>query len=166
MNKKMRVIAIVAGSMLLLTVAILIIIERDMVRKTRNFLFYLDEKYYGSGAFIEAAPEEITALIEQEESFAVYIHRPFCSASYEFNRILTQFANEQKLSFYKLSFEDMQKTELGDVIEYYPSFAIYKEGELIDFLEADSDEDLNRYKDKDAFKDWFGSYIQLQGTEE
>lgn len=151
---------------MVLIVVIILIIERDMIRKTNNFLFYLDEKYYGTGAFMEATPEEITALIEQEESFAVYIHRPFCSASYEFNKILTQFANEQQISFYKISFEDMQQTEMGKVIEYYPSFAIYGEGELIDFLEADSDEDLNRYKDKDEFAKWFGSYIQQKEMEE
>lgn len=166
MKKKTRFIVIVTVVVVLLTVAIILIIERDMIRKTNNFLFYLDEKYYGTGTFMEVTPEEVTDLIEGKESFAIYIHRPFCSASYEFNKILTQFANEQQISFYRISFEDMQKTEMGDVIEYYPSFAIFREGELIDFLEADNDEDLNRYKDKDVFAQWFGSYIQLQGTKE
>lgn len=162
MKKK---IGIIAGVVILI-LAIVLIIERDMIRKTNNFLFYLDEKYYGTGAFIETTPEEISDLTKQKESFAIYIHQPFCSVSYEFNKILTQFANEQQISFYKISFEDMQKTEMGEVIEYYPSFAIYKKGKLIDFLDAESDEDLDKYKDKDTFAGWFGSYIQLKGADE
>ena len=45
-------------------------------------------------------------------------------------------------------------------VKYYPSFAIYKDGELIDFLDAESDEDLNRYKDIVEFEQWFNGYIQ------
>ena len=54
----------------------------------------------------------------------------------------------------------MKKTNMYNDVKYYPSFAIYKEGELIDFLDAESDEDLNRYKDKEEFEKWFHSYIQ------
>ena len=49
-----------------------------------------------------------------------------------------------------------------DNIKYYPSFAIYNNGKLIDFLKVDSDNDLNRYKDIEEFKNWFNSYIKMK----
>lgn len=162
MRKKIGMIAIITFIVILLTVSVVLVIERNMIRKTGNFLFYLDEKYYGTGVFMEITPEELVALIDRKESFAIFIHQPFCSTSYEFNKVLTEFANEEQISFYKISFDDMQKTSLGETIAYYPSLAIYKEGELIDFLDAESDEDLNKYKDKAAFAEWFGGYIQYK----
>lgn len=166
MKKKILIISIAIGIVILLTVAVRLIFGRNMIEKTGNFLFYLDEKYYGIGAFVEITPEEATDLIENEESFAIYIHQPFCSTSYEFNKILTKFAEEYQISFYKISFDDMKETEMHETIQYYPSFAIYKDGELIDYLDAESDEDLPRYKDAEEFAKWFGSYIQLKSAEE
>ena len=55
----------------------------------------------------------------------------------------------------------MKKTELYDEVKYYPSFAIYKDGKLIDFLDAESDEDLNRYKETEAFESWFNEYVEI-----
>ena len=60
----------------------------------------------------------------------------------------------------------MKTTKMYDNIKYYPSFAIYKDGKIIDYLEADSDEDLNRYKDVVEFEKWFKSYIQLKNVPE
>ena len=104
--------------------------------------------------------------IDDKESFAIFIHQPFCSTSYEFNKILTMFAEENKISFYKISFDEMKKTVMYENIKYYPSFAIYNNGKLIDFLEADSNEDLNRYKVMEEFKNWFNSYIQMKDITE
>ncbi len=56
----------------------------------------------------------------------------------------------------------MKEGELAKEVEYYPSFIIYREGEIVDFLEADADEDLERYKDLSKFEDWICSYVQLK----
>ncbi len=146
---------------LVLVAGIIVIIKRNVVEKTKNVMFYLEDKYYGTSVFIEIEAKELTALIENKESFAVFIHQPFCSTSYEFNKVLVEFAEENKISFYKISFDEMKKTELYDKVKYYPSFAIYKDGKLIDFLDAESDEDLNRYKETEAFESWFNEYVEM-----
>lgn len=98
---------IIAVLLLLVDVlSIVLIIERNMIQKTSNFMFYLEEKYYGSGSFNEIGVNELTNLIDNKESFAIFIHQPFCAISYEFNRILTLFAQDQQISFYKISFEE------------------------------------------------------------
>lgn len=162
MKKKWLRIIIPVAILIVLIIGVIVIIERNVIQKTKNFVFYLDEKYYGKSVFNEINAEELNTLISDKESFAIFIHQPFCSTSYEFNKVLAEFAEENKISFYKISFEEMKKTVLYGDIKYYPSFAIYNKGKLIDFLEADSDEDLKRYKDMEEFRKWFNSYIQMK----
>lgn len=162
---KKRVLRIIIPIVIIL-ILIVVIIERNFIQKTSDFMFYLEEKYYGDSVFNEIESNDLNILINDKESFAIFIHQPFCSTSYEFNKILTKFAEENKISFYKMSFDEMKKTVMYENIKYYPSFAIYNNGKLIDFLEADSDEDLNRYKDMEEFKNWFNSYIQMKDITE
>ena len=161
MKKKITKIIV---ALVIIIALIVIIIERNLVQKTSNFMFYLEEKYYGTSVFNEINSNELMSLIANDESFAIFIHQPFCSNSYEFNKVLAKFAEENKISFYKISFENMKVTDMYDKIKYYPSFAIYNEGKIIDYLEADSDEDLNRYKDVQEFEKWFCEYVQLDNV--
>ena len=162
---KKRVLKIIVPIVIIL-ILIVVIIERNFIKKTSDFMFYLEEKYYGNSVFNEIDSNDLNHLINNKESFAIFIHQPFCSTSYEFNKILVKFAEENKISFYKMSFNEMKKTVMYENIKYYPSFAIYNNGKLIDFLEADSDEDLIRYKDMEEFKNWFKSYIQMKDITE
>lgn len=162
---KKRVLKITVPIVIIL-ILIVVIIERNFIQKTSDFMFYLEEKYYGNSVFNEIDSNDLNNLINNKESFAIFIHQPFCSTSYEFNKILVRFAEENKISFYKMSFDEMKKTVMYEKIKYYPSFAIYNNGKLIDFLEADSDEDLIRYKDIEEFKNWFKSYIQIKDITE
>lgn len=160
-----RVLKIIIPIVIILILTV-VIIERNFIQKTSDFMFYLEEKYYGNSVFNEIDSNGLNNLINNKESFTIFIHQPFCSTSYEFNKILVKFAEENKISFYKMSFDEMKKTVMYENIKYYPSFAIYNNGKLIDFLEADSDEDLNRYKDIEEFKNWFNSYIQMKDVTE
>lgn len=163
MKKKVLKIIIFIVIVLIL---IVVIIERNFIQKTSDFMFYLEEKYYGNSVFNEIDSNDINNIINDKESFAVFIHQPFCSTSYEFNKILTKFAEENKIIFYKISFDEMKKTVMYENIKYYPSFAIYNNGQLVDFLKADSDEDISFYKDMEEFKKWFNSYIQMKNITE
>ena len=162
---KKRILRIIIPIVIIL-IFIVVIIERNFIQKTSNFMFYLEEKYYGDSVFNEIESNDLNNLINDKESFAIFIHQPFCSTSYEFNKILTKFSEENKISFYKMSFDEMKKTVMYENIKYYPSFAIYNNGKLIDFLDAESDEDLKCYKDMEEFKNWFNSYIQMKDITE
>ena len=157
--KKRRKILILIIIVLVVVAGIIVIIKRNVIEKTKNVMFYLEDKYYGTSVFNEVTADGLSDLTEAKESFAIFIHQPLCSTSYEFNKILVKFAEENKISFYKISFDEMKKTDMYNDIKYYPSFAILKEGELVAFLDAESDEDLKRYKDKDEFEKWFRCYI-------
>lgn len=123
--------------------------------------FSLDEKYYEKASFTEIEKKDYEELINNKESFAVFIYQPLCTTSYNFNKVVTKFTDMYEMNFYKMSFANMKETELKDKIKYYPSFAIFKDGELVDYLDANSKEDTNKYKSVDYFSNWFSSYVKV-----
>lgn len=123
--------------------------------------FSLNENYYKKAEFTEIEKEEYEKLIKDKESFGMFIYQPLCTTSYNFNKVVTKFMNMYNVSFYKMSFANMKETNLKSKIKYYPSFAIFKDGELVDSLDANSEEDTNIYKSVDYFAKWFSSYVKV-----
>ena len=121
----------------------------------------LEDKYYKRSEFIDADPSKVNDLIKSKESFVVFIYQPMCTMSSEFEELLDEYMDIRKISIYKMSFSDMKKTSLKDTVRLYPSFIIFKDGEVVDFLDADSDEDTSRYKLVKSFKEWFESYVEV-----
>lgn len=161
---KKRIIIIL--SIIFIIFSVIIIIERDLIFKTSNVLFYLDDKYYNKGVSIEISSLEFEEKIKNKESFALFIHQPVCSKSYELNKIQSLYQQENNMVFNKILFEDMKNTNLYETIKYYPSFAIFKDGKLIDYLDAESNDDILKYKDYDEFSKWFNSYVRSINEEE
>lgn len=152
MKKKLVIISIIVGLCVLGLVLFLL----------NNKTFSLEKKYYGSSEFKELSVDNYNKLIDDKESFAIFIYQPLCTTSYEFNKILTEFANQNQISFYKMAFSDMKNTSLKENVKYYPSFVIIKNGKVVDALDANSEEDVKRYKTIDGFKEWFTSYVKLK----
>ena len=73
-----------------------------------------------------------------------------------------EFLEEEKISIYKIAFSDIKDTEIGKSVKFYPSFIIYNNGNMIDFLESNKDEDVNYYTSKEGFKKWFTKYVKLK----
>ena len=121
----------------------------------------LEDKYYGKSKYIDLDYSKVDDLIESKENFVIFIYQPMCTMSSSFEEILDEYMKKSKISVYKMSFTDMKKTSLKDTVKFYPSFIIFKDGEVVDFLDADSDEDTKKYKELDAFKEWFESYVEV-----
>jgi thiol-disulfide isomerase/thioredoxin len=124
--------------------------------------FYLDDNYYGGSDMMELQMDELRELIKTKKSFAVFVYQPMCVTSSDFERLLNTFLQEKKIKIYKIAFSDIKDTELGKMVSYYPSFLIYHKGKLIDFLEADKDEDVPNYTSKEHFERWFTKYVKLK----
>lgn len=121
----------------------------------------LEDKYYKRSEFIDIDYLDVDDLIKSKENFVVFIYQPMCTMSSEFEKLLDEYMDIKKISIYKMSFTDMKKTSLKDTVKFYPSFIIFKDGEVVDFLDADSDEDTNKYKILKAFKEWFEGYVEI-----
>ena len=123
--------------------------------------FLLEDKYYDSNSITELDVDTFNELIENKESFAIFIYQPLCATSSSFEQVLSEFSEEYQISFYKMSFSNMKETVLSHDIKYYPSFVVIQEGEFVQALDANSDEDVNYYKSVDEFVNWFTSYVEL-----
>lgn len=123
--------------------------------------FSLDDKYYGSGQINEISDSEFQNLIDNEETFAMFIYQPLCAASDALEKVLNEFVYKNQLTFYKMSFTNMKKTALGEEIKYYPSVVIYHEGQIVDYLDANSEEDEEIYQNIDEFTNWFAGYVKF-----
>lgn len=140
---------------------IIILILVSLLLVGCNGKIKLEDKYYKRSEFIDVDHSKVNDLIKSKESFVVFIYQPMCTMSSEFEELLDEYMDIRKISIYKMSFSDMKKTSLKDTVRFYPSFIIFKDGEVVDFLDADSDEDTNRYKILKAFKEWVESYIEV-----
>jgi len=124
-------------------------------------VFSLEKQYYEGANLYELEYENLEKLVNDKESFGVFVYQPLCETSSGFENVLNAFTNYYKMSFYKIAFSDIKNTELNKKIKYYPSFIIYKDGKIVDYLEADKDSDINKYKDINEFTNWISSYIKL-----
>lgn len=155
MNKKKLLLII--SALLLLSLIIFISF------KILNHNFYLDDKYYGNNEIYEIGIEEFNNLISNKESFGIFVYQPACTTSAEFEQVLYDFFKQNNMSIYKIKFSDIY--EHTDFLKFYPSFIIYRNGKIVDFLEADKDKDLKYYQSVNGFSEWFTKYVILKNIE-
>lgn len=84
-----------------------------------------------------------------------------CITSSDFETVLNKFLEDNPLSIYKIAFSNIKNTNVGANIKYYPSFIIYNKGKVVDYLEANKDEDIDFYTSKEGFTKWFTKYINI-----
>ena len=140
---------------LLIILIILIVLSFlvTIILKQNNKPFYLEDSYYGINNVTEINVDELNELINNKKSFAVFVYQPMCITSCDFEKVLDEFLEEEKISIYKIAFSDIRDTEIGKSVKFYPSFII---------LESNKDEDVNYYTSKEGFKKWFTKYVKLK----
>ena len=148
--------------LILVPILLLISVLVVLLKNIPNYEFYLEDKYYQESGLVDINSNKLNELIESKESFAVFIYQPACITSTNFEKVLNEFLDENQIQIYKIAFSDIKGTSLKEKVKYYPSFAIFKKGNLIDHLNADSDEDLQYYETKEGFKQWFTNYVLLK----
>ena len=108
---------------------------------------------------IELSTETYEEIIDNKESFVIFIYQPMCVTSNNFESVINEFMKKNNISIYKMKYSFMLETNLKDYINYYPSFAIIKNGKLVDHLDANSNEDINMFKNLNDFTNWFEKYV-------
>ncbi len=148
-------------SLSLIFILITIFITILIINKNKK-PFYLEDNYYGVNSMTEINIDELNKLIDNKKSFAVFIYQPLCITSSDFESILSDFLIDAQISIYKIAFSDIKETNIGKSVKHYPSFIIYNKGKIVDFLEADKDEDVEYYLSKDGFTSWFKRHVKLK----
>ena len=61
-----------------------------------------------------------------------------------------------------MPFSEFKKTVFYDTVKYAPSVIIVRNNSIIAYLDANKDEDLEKYQDVDKFEKWLNEYIYLE----
>ncbi len=125
-------------------------------------IFKLENKYYNTNEFIKVSDNDLEELINNKESFIVFTYNNYCNLKIPCDQIFEEFMNNNNISIVSIPFESFKETSLYKGIKYAPSIIIIKKGKVIDYLDAASDEDLNKYQDVDEFTNWLKTYIEFK----
>lgn len=124
--------------------------------------FSLEDKYYGTGEFIDVSNSELENIIKNKENFLLYTYNNYCSLPIPCDSIFGSIMKEYSFNILQIKFSDFKETNLYKKVKLAPSVLIFKDGKLIDFLDAESDNDLKKYQDKEEFKNWLNNYMELK----
>lgn len=142
---------------------VLIIIFVSIILTFTNNKFSLEAKYYNNDKIIQISSEEYNKLIEQKESFVVFVHLPgVCLFNLPFAPIVEEFVSDSKITIYSLDFKDIENTNLNKKIKYSPSVVLIKKGKINEYLDPNKDSDLKYYKSKKEFTEWIKTYIKIK----
>lgn len=131
-----------------------------------NNVFSLEDKYYFNEDLIEIESlDEVEELVNNKESFALFVYMPGCTSCAAFKPVLNTFLKQNEMTFYQISTSVIgsdKDNSIMESIEYAPSVLLYNHGKVIAYLDAMKDEDLKYYKTSQAFTKWFTDYCEIK----
>ena len=120
---------------------------------------YLDDSYYSDEGFITSSKEEVDSL---EGNFILYTYNNYCKFPVSCEDIFEEFMDEYKIRFVSLPYVDFKETSYYKTVKYAPSIIIIEDKKVVAYLDADSDEDVDKYQKVDQLKEWLEKYVYLE----
>ena len=124
--------------------------------------FHLDDKYYGDYKFIDVDNAKIDKLQKEKASYMVFTFNPYCQFQKPCDEVFEQFMQDNNISIYNIPFAEFKETELYNKVKYAPSVILINKGKIVAYLDANSNDDLDKYQEVDAFKEWVERYVYLE----
>lgn len=143
------------------TIIISTLVVAIAIFRIANARFSLDSEYYGVSELQNIDTSTLNQLIQDQKSFGLFVSQPSCQASADLAKNLQEFTDTHRLKFYEISFSTLKDSNIIPDLRFYPSFVIFHDGKVVDFLAADSDEDSAAYTSVAGFESWFAEYAQL-----
>lgn len=126
-----------------------------------NKKFYLDDEYYEKGVITSITRDELNKLEKDKKNFMVFVYLPGCTSCAEFRSVLEGYIEDNSLEFYTIAINDLKDSVILEHIEFAPSLVLYKEGKIVDALDAASDKDKAALTTEEGLVDWLDDYIYL-----
>ena len=124
---------------------------------------YLDNQYYNKGNFIGVKANDL--LEKVDDTYILYTYNNYCSLPISCEEIFKDFAKKYRIDFLTIPFGEFKETEFYNTVKYAPSVLIIKNNEIVAYLDAESDDDLNKYQDEKEFESWMDKYIYFNKKE-
>lgn len=121
--------------------------------------FRLDDELYGTNEAIDIDKEAYEQLIADKKSFIIMVDKPECYTTANMRQWMAEFPEDMQFKYYRIMWGEASNSSLHDKIKFVPAVALIHNGEVVDFLDADSDEDAPMYNDATALQNWIREYI-------
>ena len=121
--------------------------------------FYLDDIYYNDGNFITVDAETLNNI--DDKNYLLYTYNNFCIFQIPCDDIFKSVMEKHNIDIIGIPFSEFKNTRYYDKVKFAPSVIIIKNGEIVAYLDAESDEDFNRYQDVNEFESWLNEFIYL-----
>lgn len=138
---------------------LLIIISLLLVGCSLQKKFNLDNNYYKESKFVNVTKTDIENL--NNSNYLLFVYNNYCSLKIPCDTIFKKVMDKYNITVNQITFEEFKETNIYKKVKYAPTIIIVKEGKIIDYLDANSDKDLNKYQDEIEFENWLNKYINL-----
>lgn len=138
---------------------ILITILITGCKKQNTEKMYLEEKYYNESEYIEVTAKDIKEL--NQETYLVFTYNNYCNLKIPCDTIFKKVMDKYNITILSLPFEEMKRTFIYDKVKYAPSVIIVKQNKVVAYLDAEKDEDYEKYQNETEFEKWLSKYIYL-----
>ena len=118
---------------------------------------YLNDKYYNKGEYIEVTEEDIEKL--NNDSYVLFTYNHYCNFSIPCDEIFEEVMQKYKIDFLKISIDHYKNTTFFEKVRYAPSILVIKNNKIIAYLDANSDDDYNKYQDTNEFDKWLNTHV-------
>ncbi len=119
---------------------------------------YLSSKYYNNGGvYLDIKSETLDEL--ENDSYVLYTYNPYCTFEVPCDEIFKVFMEKYKVSFLSMPFNEFKKTKFYETVKYGPTVLIVSKGNIIAYLDANSNFDLAKYQKATAFETWIKKYV-------
>lgn len=106
------------------------------------------------GEVVEITADEFANLVENQDDFVAIMYMTVCPAEFPLSAVAKEYAHNSGATIYSLTEEEFKQTDLAEIVKYLPSAAVYRDGKLVKYLDAEKDEDMPYYKTAEAFGEW------------
>ena len=121
--------------------------------------FRLENELYGDSEAIDIKKDDYEKMISEKKSFIVMVDKPDCYTTADMRERMASFPEDMQFKYYRIMWGEAKESSIHDYVKFVPSVAIVRKGEVVDYLDADSDDDTSKYNEAQALQDWIKSYI-------
>jgi len=114
---------------------------------------------YGESESVLLDSEEYEQMIAEKRSFLVMVSQPGCIRTDDMSTWFLEYPKEMQFKYYSMGWAHAKETSLHNYVKYAPSIAVIRSGEVIAWLDADSEEDSQYFGDPEELKTWLKKYI-------
>ena len=120
---------------------------------------YLSDKYYNQGTYIDIVDKDMDKL--KNDTYLLFVYNQFCNFKIPCDEIFQKVMNEHKVDVLSMSIDEYKTTSYFNTVRYAPTIIVISKGKVLAYLDANKDEDLDKYQSPDDFEKWLTEHVYL-----